>query len=122
MGRALCAIPLVYFVGVAGFALINAADFAAATPQLLRYVAAPLVLAAAFAWALVANGGKRAAVFGAYGCAVLAALFMHEGVATAQLTRSVSANAAKLYYEGQGAAAFRQTLPPGATARACTSH
>lgn len=116
-GRLLCAIPLAYLLGVAGFALFNFDDFASASPQFLRYVAAPLALASIFIFALAADGGRRAASFGAYGCAVLAALFLHEGVATSRLTRSVDAGAEKLYAQREETAAFRSTLPPGATAR-----
>lgn len=118
VGRALCAVPFLYLAATVGYALLNYPDFAGALPQFLRYVAAPSALAALFAWAMVAQGGRRAALFGAYGCAVLAALFLFEAVATSRLTRSVAANASELYAESAAMASFRQSLPPGVTARA----
>lgn len=116
-GRVLCAVPFLYLIGVAGYALVNYADFLGALPQFLRYLVAPLALAGVFVWAALARGGKRAAIVGAYGCAVLTALFLHEAVATSQLTRSVAANADQLYAENAASAMYRGTLPPGATAR-----
>ncbi len=117
VGRILCAVPFLYLAGVAGYALLNFADFAGAVPQFLRYVAAPLGIAAVFAWAASARGGENAAIVGAYGCAIFAALFLHEAVATDRLTRSVAANADQLYAENDATAMYRATLPPGATAR-----
>lgn len=116
VGRVLCAVPFLYLAGVAGYALFNFADFAGALPQFLRYVATPVALASLFAWAAV-RGGNHAATAGAYGCAVLAALFLHEAVATSRLTRSVAGNADRLYGDSAEAAMYRETLPPGATAR-----
>ena len=118
VGRVLCAVPFLYLASVAVYAIANASDFATAVPQFLRYVAAPLILAGFFVWAAISQGGKRAAIAGAYGCAVLAALFLFEAVATSRLTRSVAANAASLYAKSEAMAVFRQSPPPGVTARA----
>jgi hypothetical protein len=117
VGRVLCAIPILYLVSVIGYAALNSADYLTAAPQFIRYFAAPLLLAGVFVWAALSSGGKRAATFGAYGAAILGALFLHEAVATSQLTRSVATNAAKLYDDSDKAAAYLATLPPGATAR-----
>lgn len=117
VGRALCAIPLLYLAGGVAYALINAEDFASALPQFLRYVAAPLVLIAFLAWAALSRGGARAATVGAYACAIFGALFLHEIVATSRLTRSITANAAALYAENPSVEMYRQSFPPGASAR-----
>lgn len=117
VGRVLCAVPFLYLVGVTVYAIANASDFASAIPQFLRYVAAPLLLSGFFVWAAISQGGNRAAITGSYGCAVLAALFLFEAVATSRLTRSVASNAEQLYAENGEAAMYRATFPPGATAR-----
>lgn len=117
VGRALCAIPVLYLIGVVGYAVWNRADYLTAAPQFIRYFAAPLLIAGVFVWAAIAGEGKRAALFGAYGCAILSALFLHEAVATSRLTRSVATNAAELYDGTDRSAAYLSTLPPGATAR-----
>jgi hypothetical protein len=116
-GRLLCAVPLLYLAGVVGYALFNFSDFAGAVPQFVRYVAAPLALAGVLVWAMTARDGARAATIGAYGCAILAALFLNEAVATSKITRSVATNADRLYGENGAGAPYRNSPPPGATAR-----
>lgn len=116
-GRVLCAIPAVYLLGIVSYAMLNGPDYTTAAPQLIRYVVAPLAIAGVFVWAALAGNGERAAMFGAYGCAILTALFLHEAVATSRLTRSVATNAEKLYDRSDMAADYFATLPPGATAR-----
>ncbi|MDZ7628543.1 MAG: hypothetical protein U5J99_09110 [Parvularculaceae bacterium] len=116
-GRVLCAIPVVYLLGIVAYAILNGADYLTALPQLIRYFVVPLALAGVFVWGALGDKGKRAATFGAYGCAILTALFLHEAVATSRLTRSVATNAAKLYDQSEMADAYFSTLPPGATAR-----
>lgn len=117
VGRVLCAVPFLYLASIAGYALLNFVDFAGAAPQFVRYIAAPLALACFFLWGAISRGGARAAAIGAYGCAVLAGLFLHEAVATSRLTRSVSASLASMHENTEATAVFRQTLPPGVTAR-----
>ena len=121
LGRILCAVPSLYCLAVVAYALLNFADFASAVPQLVRYVIAPLAIAGIFLWAALAQGGRRATLFGAYGCAILSALFLHEAVATSRLTRGVAANAEQLYGDIAASAMYRGTLPPGATARTIAS-
>lgn len=114
----LCLGIAAYFIGTAIFALWNGRDFASETPQFVRYVAVPAIIAAGFVLcALFAKPDTRAVV-AASSIAILGGMFAFELVMTA---RSYSATAGLVslpdirWMRSQN---VDESLPPSRTAKA----
>lgn len=81
VGRILCSIIGVYFLFGVAYALLHYAEFAAANPQLTRYVLVPGVIGALFL-AIGILGSRWSLPFGIYGMSALVALFLFESYLT----------------------------------------
>ncbi len=96
VGPALCLIIALYFIGSAGFALMNFERYGAAPPQFTRYILIPALLGAAFILFPLVLSRRKAVIIGIYSASILAALFMAETVLTAQMLPTLSSNLGRL--------------------------
>lgn len=71
-----------YFLAQAAFALVHFGDYGSALPQFMRYIAVPVLLACAFAFAALVLNPRRALMVGVYGVCLLLAFFIVETVLT----------------------------------------
>jgi hypothetical protein len=117
LGGVLCALPAAYFIVAAFYAALNFSDFGGATPQFIRYILAPIVIAGALVWAAFRSSRSTALIVGVNACAVMAGLFLHEGFASYQLVRSVAATSRASDDPQIAALAVEHALPPRATLR-----
>lgn len=77
-----CLIVAAYFFAACAYALLNFDRYAAETPQFLRYVAAPSLIAVLFAAVGFLAKPRIATLVGIYGVAILLALFLFETILT----------------------------------------
>jgi hypothetical protein len=78
VGALLCALPGVYFAATALYGCLHGADYASATPQLLRYVVGPALISMVFFGCALALPGPTKLAVGLNGAALLVALFAFE--------------------------------------------
>ena len=76
-----------YFLATAGFAILNYSDYGAATPQFLRYIAVPMLLASLLILSAVFLKPRLAVRVGSYALAVLAAFFTVESILTYRMLK-----------------------------------
>lgn len=110
-----CIIPASYFILMLGFALFNAQDFASATPQLIRYVIVPgLIATALLACAFFAPARISATVGGIF-IGMLGGLFAFETLLTARMFTSLMGMVSVPQRQWLAQAGATRSLPPAYT-------
>lgn len=114
----LCLGIAAYFIATALFALWSGRDFASETPQFIRYVAVPTIIAIGFVMCALFASPDTRAIVAASSIAVLGGMFAFELVMTA---RSYSATSGLVSLPDKGwlrAQNVDESLPPSRTAKA----
>lgn len=81
----LCFIPASYFLIIAGYAVLNFAEYGAGIPQFFRYIAAPILIGGLLIWAGRKLSPPRAAEVGIISTGLLLALLLVEIFLNARL-------------------------------------
>lgn len=111
-----CSLPALYFALTAAYALLNFDSYASDTPQLLRYVLAPLSLAAVFLLCGAWMSRRLAVTVGIGGLAVLGGLFLFELLLSIRLLMVMLGMFGMAEEDAQKQSArLRNSLPPAYT-------
>lgn len=109
----LCLVPAAYCAAIVLFALANARDFASATPQLMRYVLVPGLIASGLTFVAFRSSRMTRVNVGGVACALLAALFMSEAMLTSRYIAATKKMLASSSVAGPETGEADQALPPG---------
>ena len=115
VGFALCALGALYFISIAGYALLNHGDYATDTLRIIRYVLGPTAIAVALLAAGLWLKPDGALVTGICAIAVLISLFMFEIMLTLRSVEGAVGLSGYVAGESSGDPAFRQAMPPAYT-------
>lgn len=115
VGFILCALVALYFIAIAGYALLNADAYATDRVRILRYVLGPILIAAALLAAGLLLKRDGALVAGICAVSVMVALFMFEVLLTLRSLEGAVGLSGYVAGEDTAHAPFRQAMPPGYT-------
>lgn len=118
IGSILCLIMAGYFLATAGYALLNAADYAVGTARLMRYVIVPGAIGLVFLLVALFVKSDRRLLIGIYAFATLIALFAFEGFLTWRSIQGSIGLAGFMQDEDASYERYQKSVPPTYTLKA----
>ena len=118
IGSILCLIVAGYFLATAGYALINASDFAVGTARVMRYVIVPGVIGALFLLVALRVKSDRKLLVGIYAFSALIGLFAFEALLTWRSIQGAVGLSGFIQDDDASYDRYKRTIPPSYTLKA----